>query len=157
MSLMPETASAGDMGRSFFLIGLINRFNNSFQAVVDATFVEISWKQVFFLNCITMFEQPPSIREMADLIGCSHQNAKQILSKLEKLGFVVLRQDPCDKRKQRIVLTKHAQEFRHQFDGPSVEAMQTLFCGVGEAELETTIQVMTKLIAAVDAMREEQK
>lgn len=157
MSLMPETASAGDMDRTFFLIGLINRFNNSFQAVADAAFTEISWKQVFFLNCVTMFEQPPTIREMADLIGCSHQNAKQILSKLEKLNFVAMQQDESDKRKQRIVLTEQAQAFRHQFDGASAAAMQMLFRWIEETELETTIRVMTKLITVVDTMREEQK
>ena len=44
-----------NMGASYYLIGLINRFNNSFQAAADNIFEELSWKQIFFMNCVALF------------------------------------------------------------------------------------------------------
>ena len=133
------------MGRSFFMIGLMNRFNNQFQALADATFEELSWKQVFFLNCVTLFGEPPSIKDVADVVGCSHQNAKQILLKLEKSGFVTMEQDKNDRRRQRIRVTHKAEAFRREFDEPSRNVMERIFAGVGAEELETTIRVITHL------------
>ena len=139
-----------NIGASYYLIGLINRFNNSFQAVADNIFEELSWKQIFFMNCVALFENAPTIRDMADLLGCSHQNAKQILSKLEKQRFVEVYQDPTDKRKQRIMLTEKAVEFRRYYDEPSEQAMQSIFGNISKEELRTTISVFTRLNKNVD-------
>lgn len=137
----------------YYLIGLINRFNNSFQAAADNIFEELSWKQIFFINCVALFEEAPTIREMSDLLGCSHQNAKQILSKLEKQGFVEVHQDSSDKRKQRIILTDKAKVFRILYDEPSKQAMQLIFGNISEEELLTTISVFTRLNKNVDKLK----
>lgn len=142
-----------NMGASYYLIGLINRFNNSFQAAADNIFEELSWKQIFFMNCVALFEDAPTIRDMADLLGCSHQNAKQILSKLEKQRFVEVYQDPADKRKQRIMLTEKAMEFRRHYDEPSEQAMQSIFGNISKEELRTTISVFTRLNKNVDELK----
>ena len=133
------------MGRPFFMIGRMNRFNNQFQAAADAMFRELSWKQVFFLNCVTLFGEPPSIKDVADVVGCSHQNAKQILLKLEKGGFVTMEQDETDRRRQRIRVTHKAEAFRKEFDEPSRHVMERIFAGVDAEELEMTIRVITHL------------
>lgn len=145
------------MGRSFFMIGLMNRFNNQFQALADATFEELSWKQVFFLNCVTLFGEPPSIKDVADLVGCSHQNAKQILLKLEKGGFVIMEQDETDRRRQRIRVTHKAEAFRKEFDELSRCVMERIFAGVGAEELETTIRVITQLDNNLRNYQEEER
>lgn len=145
------------MGRSFFMIGLMNRFNNQFQALADATFEELSWKQVFFLNCVTLFGEPPSIKDVADVVGCSHQNAKQILLKLEKSGFVTMEQDEADRRRQRIRVTRKAEVFQREFDEPSRNVMERIFVGVGAEELETTIRVITHLDDNLRGYQEEKR
>ena len=139
------------------MIGLMNRFNNQFQALADETFEELSWKQVFFLNCVTLFGEPPSIKDMADLVGCSHQNAKQILLKLEKGGFVIMEQDENDRRRQRIKMTHKAEAFRKEFDEPSRCVMERIFAGVGAEELETTIRVITQLDNNLRNYQEEER
>lgn len=105
---------------------------------------------IFFMNCVALFKYAPTIKDMADLLGCSHQNAKQILSKLEKQGFANVYQDPSDKRKQRILLTEKAEEFRRHYDKPSGQAMQSIFENISEEELLTTISVFTRLNKNVD-------
>ena len=56
------------IGTSYYLIGLINRFNNSFQAAADSIFPELSWKQIFFMNCVALFKDVPTIKDMAELL-----------------------------------------------------------------------------------------
>ena len=141
------------IGASYYLIGLINRFNNGFQAAADNIFEELSWKQIFFMNCVALFKDEPTIKDMADLLGCSYQNAKQILSKLERQGFANVFQAPSDKRKQRIMLTEKAKEFRRQYDQPSEQAMQSIFGNISEEELLTTISVFTRLNKNVDELK----
>ena len=142
-----------NMGASYYLIGLINRFGNGFQAAADNIFEDLSWKQIFFMNCVVLFEKAPTIREMADLLGCSHQNAKQILLKLEKHGFAKVCQDSEDKRKQRIILTDKAIEFRRHYEETSEQAMQSIFGNISKEELLTTISVFTRLNKNVDELK----
>ena len=78
----------GDMDKSFFLVGLLNEFMNRFQAAGDRFFEEISWKQCFLIICTGFFKTPPTIKDISEMMGSSHQNIKQILLKLEKLGFL---------------------------------------------------------------------
>ena len=141
------------IGAPYYLIGLINRFNNSFQTAADNMFEELSWKQIFFMNCVALFHSAPTIRDMADLLGCSHQNAKQILSKLEKQGFVKVSQDSADKRKQRIMLTEKAMEFRRHYDESSEQAMESIFGNISKEELLTAISVFTRLNKNVDELK----
>ena len=75
---------------SYFLLGLLSAFDNRFQAIADSTMQEISWKQFFAIICINMCKEKPTIKELAEIMGSSHQNVKQILLKLEKKGFVCI-------------------------------------------------------------------
>ena len=101
---------------SYFLLGLLSAFDNRFQAMADRTMGEITWKQFFAIICVNLCKESPTIMEIAEIMGSSHQNVKQILLKLEKKGFVKLVVDEKDKRKQRIVLTDYCREFCNKND-----------------------------------------
>ena len=73
---------------SYFLLGLLSAFDNRFQAIADKSMKEISWKQFFAIICIDLCKEKPTLKELAEIMGSSHQNVKQILLKLEKKGFV---------------------------------------------------------------------
>ena len=73
---------------SLFLLGLLSAFDNRYQAKADNFFEEISWKQFFAIICINLSKESPTIKELAEIMGSSHQNVKQILNKLEDKGFV---------------------------------------------------------------------
>ena len=148
-----EGANAQGIPEPYFFIGLSNRFNNSFQAAADGLFSDLSWKQVFFINCVALFDAPPTIRDMAVLLGCSHQNAKQLLNKLERAGYVRLETDGADRRKQRICLTEKAVDYRSAHDAASGRAMEQLFAGLDAQELQTAIRVLIHLTRNIDAIR----
>ena len=126
----------------YFLIGLLSAFENRFQTIADNAMQEISWKQFFAIICINMCKEAPTLKELSDILGSSHQNVKQILLKLEKKGFVQFQQDKTDKRKQRIVLTDYCMEFCKKNDEMSRNIMNNMFEGVSEKDIETTIQTI---------------
>ncbi len=130
---------------AYFLIGLLSAFENRFQAVADSAMKEISWKQFFAIICISMCKDKPTVKELAEIMGSSHQNVKQILLKLEKKGFVYITVDEKDKRKQRIELTGYCREFCDKNDEMSANIMKKMFAGVSEEQLQMTIQTIIQI------------
>lgn len=130
---------------SYFLLGLLSAFDNRFQAMADRTMKEISWKQFFAIICINMCKEKPTLKELADIMGSSHQNVKQILLKLEKKGFVKVVTDEKDKRKQRIELTEYCMDFCQKNDEVSSQIMKKMFEGISQEQLQTTIATMIQI------------
>lgn len=130
---------------SYFLLGLLSAFDNRFQAVADRIIGEISWKQFFVIICINLCKESPTIKELAEIIGSSHQNVKQILLKLEKKGFVAILTDRKDKRKQRVELTERCLTFCKDNDEKSEKAMQAMFAGISEEQLRITIRTIMQM------------
>lgn len=130
---------------SYFLLGLLSAFENRFQAVADSTMKEISWKQFFAIICVNLCKDSPTVKELAQIMGSSHQNVKQILLKLEKKGFVSIIVDEKDKRKQRIYLTDYCREFCSKNDEMTTNIMKKMFTGVSEEQLQVTIQTIIQI------------
>ena len=128
-----------------FLIGLLSAFENRFQAVADSFFEEITWKQFFAIICINLCRESPTINELSEVMGSSHQNVKQILLKLEKKGFVEMIADEKDRRKQRIVTTKKCEDFCQRNDQGSKIQMKNIFEGISQEQLVTTIQTISQM------------
>jgi DNA-binding MarR family transcriptional regulator len=138
----------GDMPPQAFLLGLLSAFDNRYQAAADAFFKEITWKQFFAIICINLCKEAPTINELSDVMGCSHQNVKQILLKLEKKGFVSMVPDEYDKRKQRIFVTEEAMAFLEENDNNgqlSQYIIGRIFEGVDDKSLKTTVQTIMKM------------
>lgn len=129
----------------YFLIGLLSAFDNRFQAAADHTMKEISWKQFFAVICINLCKEKPTVQELAEIMGSSHQNVKQILLKLEKKGFVNIIADEHDKRKQRIGLTDYCRDFCEKNDAISANIMKKMFDGISEEQLQMTIRTIIRI------------
>lgn len=139
---------------SYFLLGLLSAFENRFQAVADSTMREISWKQFFAIICINLCKDNPTVKELAEIMGSSHQNVKQILLKLEKKGFVRITIDERDKRKQRIELTDYCKEFCERNDEMTMSIMKKMFRGISEEQLQVTIQTIIQIEDNLKGVRE---
>ncbi len=130
---------------SYFLLGLLSAFDNRFQAVADKLIGEISWKQFFAIICINLCKENPTLKELAEILGSSHQNTKQILLKLEKKGFLNIFADEKDRRKQRIKLTQKCYDFCKENDSKSEKAMETIFDGISRGQLQLTIRTIMQM------------
>ena len=143
-----EKVQFGDMPPQPFLLGLLSAFDNRYQAAADAYLKEITWKQFFAIICINLCKEPPTLNELSDVMGSSHQNVKQILLKLEKRGFVSTTPDEKDKRKQRIFVTDKCRAFLEQNDNNGQQSRYVIgriFNGINEKSLQTTIQTIMKM------------
>ncbi len=138
----------GDMPPQAFLLGLLSAFDNRYQAAADAFFKEITWKQFFAIICINLCREAPTINELSDVMGSSHQNVKQILLRLEKKGFVSTIADAKDKRKQRIIVTDEARTFLEKNDNNGQQSQYIIgriFEGIDEKSLMNTVQTIMKM------------
>ncbi|MCR4989434.1 MAG: MarR family transcriptional regulator [Lachnospiraceae bacterium] len=143
-----ENVEFKDMPPQAFLLGLLSAFDNRYQAAADAFFKEITWKQFFTIICINLCKEAPTINDLSDVMGSSHQNVKQILLRLEKKGFVATVADDKDKRKQRIVVTDAARTFLNENDNNGEQSQYIIgriFDGISEKDLKTTIQTIIKM------------
>ena len=128
-----------------FMLGLLSAFDNRFQACADKFFKEITWKQFFAIICINICKENPTINELSEVMGSSHQNVKQILLKLESKGFVAMIPDKDDKRKQRIVLTEQCMDFCENNDAQSREIIWKIFDGISEEQLVIAIKTIMQM------------
>ena len=139
---------------SYFLLGLLSAFENRFQAVADSAMKEISWKQFFAIICINLCKEKPTVKELAEIMGSSHQNVKQILLKLEKKGFVRITIDESDKRKQRIEITDYCRDFCSKNDETATNIIKKMFAGISEEQLQGAIQTIVQIEDNLKEIRE---
>ena len=130
---------------TFFLLGLMSAFDNRYQAKADSFFEEISWKQFFAIICINLCKESPTIRELSEIMGSSHQNVKQILNKLESKNFIQVITDEEDKRKQRIILTDKTRAFCTEHDEGSRRVVGKIFEGISEEDIITVVKTILQM------------
>ena len=138
----------GQMPPQAFLLGLLSAFDNRYQAAADKYFKEITWKQFFSIICINLCKEPPTLNDLSEVMGSSHQNVKQILLKLESKGFVSMKTDKKDKRKQRFFVTDKCRNFLEENDNQSrtsAQIIEQIFEGVDENSLAVTIDTIMKM------------
>lgn len=136
----------GQMDSKRALFGLFFAFHNRLQAAGDSFYEEITCKQFFLLACLHLFdENPPTANEMAEVMVCSRQSVKEILTSLEKKGFVEFVSDENDMRKRRIVTTKKADALRKKYAKKEVAFIDALYDGISEGAIKSTFRVLTRI------------
>lgn len=133
------------MDAYFFLLGLLSAFDNRYQAKADNFFEEISWKQFFAIICINLCKESPTIKELAEIMGSSHQNVKQILNKLEDRGFVRTISDEKDRRKQRIIITEKTRTFCKEHEEGSQRIVKKIFESIDINDIGITIKTIMQM------------
>lgn len=140
----------------YALFGEFFAFANRLQTAGDTFYEEITCKQFFLAICMSLFtDEEPTPKQLAEVMGCSHQNVKVILDKMEKKGFVKITQDKTDKRKLRISLTKKMAEIGMQRKADQEQFMTALYDGISPEKaketLETLLQIEENLKKITDA------
>lgn len=140
-----EDVEFGDMLPGPFLLGLLSAFENRYQASADRYFKEMTWKQMFLVICINLCKEPPTLKELSEVVGTSHQNVKQLVLKLEKKNFVKIVPDEKDKRKQRIYVTKECEAYYMQHEGETQRVIEKIFEEISQEELMITIKTIMQM------------
>ena len=96
------------------------------------------------------FTAPPSIMEVAQEIGTSHQNIKQLALQLEKRGYLEILRDEKDRRVLRLRLTEKNGEYWKSRAPEHLRFMMGLFTALDDEELEGMNESLAKAIEALN-------
>ncbi|NMD37770.1 MAG: hypothetical protein GYA87_03705 [Christensenellaceae bacterium] len=129
----------------YYLFGMLTVFANRMQTVGDTVFEEITWKQWFALLGSSVLQPLPSVSQVANFLGTSHQNMKQLLLRLQSRGFIKLEKDKADLRRTLIKLTPEYEAFDKKYRESSSIFMDSLFEGISSESLATARQVLYQL------------
>lgn len=147
--------SIEDLEREMFIFGSIFLLSNKLQTVIDHGLSEygLTAKQWFLMATLEeFFPEPPTIKAIADMIGSSHQNVKQLALKLEKNGFVKLEKDEKDKRAMKVILTEKSMQLGKSRNSENIKFFSELFSSVKEKEIQAMYEGFRKLIHKVNDM-----
>ena len=134
------------MDKRFALFGYFFAMSNRLQTVGDRFYEEITCKQFFLMICLRLFGNgAPTINELSEIMGCSHQNVKSIAGKLEEKGYLEIRPDSDDARKLRIRLTNKADSLAKKYQKKELDFIDMLFTGISDKQIETTFKTLEKM------------
>jgi DNA-binding MarR family transcriptional regulator len=143
-----------DFDDEHLIFGLLFMLGNRLQVVGDKFYDEISSKQWFVLLMLNLFgEIHPTMNELSEAVGSSHQNVKQLVLKLEQKGYVELYSDDADKRKCRVKMTDRCDEINQKYRNKQNEFMKTLFSGIDRETLKATSKALVKLEENMEMMK----
>jgi DNA-binding MarR family transcriptional regulator len=107
---------------------------------------QLTIKQFLLIASIESFEEPPSIKEVANMVSTSHQNVKEIADRLEKMGFINIERDEKDKRVLRLKTTeKNARYWESRLDEHE-DLIFTMFNPFTDREIHTFKVLLNKFL-----------
>lgn len=141
----------------FQIFANISQLANKLQNVMDMGMTDITSKQWLPLIMIEHLDHDPTLNEVAEMCGITHQSAKQLIDKLEEKEYAVVRKDEKDKRFLRICLTDKGKEWSAVNFDRNAAFVTRFFSRIGEDELLAFSSVQTTLISDLDRMKNEYK
>ena len=142
-----------DMQDSFYLMGSLFVIANKMGTLLDRELEEfdVTSKQ-WFLSVIidVFFDEPPTLKEAALVMGTSYQNVKQIALKLQEKNLMRLEKDKKDSRIVRLILTPNSYSFWAQTSPKGVIFMNSFYKGFNNEQLVAGRQIMQHLLSNIN-------
>lgn len=138
-----------------FIFGSLFLLANKLQVIGDQYLGKenMTTKQWFLTIMISQFpDNPPTLSEVADLMGSSRQNVKQLALKLEEKGFLLIEKDEKDARALRLKLTEQSKVFWGKRQVQDDEFIAELFRQLSEDEIEAMFKGFDKLFKKIEDM-----
>lgn len=141
-----------------FVIGAISILSNRFNRFADSLHTDITFKQWYLMMMISrMDEDPKNVRDIAEYTGTTRQNVKKMLSALDKKGYVTCERSSVDGRALDVELTKKAQAYFDVTGAVAEKKIDELFEPISNAELNTIVASIQKLMECLDAVEEAEE
>ncbi len=108
---------------------------------------DVTTKQWFLSETIkSLFDTPPTMKELASEMGSSHQNIKQVALKLEQKGLLKLEKDRKDARVTRLRLTELSYDFWEKTDSKGTVFRHNMFKEINKKDIATTRGLLEKML-----------
>ncbi|MDP3066478.1 MAG: MarR family transcriptional regulator [Methanobacteriaceae archaeon] len=119
---------------------------------------QITTKQwLMMIVMANAFQNPPSMQDVADAMSTTHQNVKQLATRLEARGFLNIERDPDNKRILRLKVTKECLEYWEKRRPEDVKSIKSLFHGLENNEIKELFTIMAKLETISEKLYQEAK
>lgn len=133
------------ISEEYAIYGTLFSLSNRIQTIGDKEYTNITMKQHFLLISLGMFEKPPTLKELSELIGCSYQNVKRMADHLQKEGYLKIIQDCNDKRKLLLVSTGKIDVIENLNREKTMLFMSQLYKNISREDLVTTLKTLLKM------------
>lgn len=141
-----------NMDKRYIIFGNIFLLSNRLQTVMDNSIEELTSKQWLTALMLGMFDEPPTLKQLAKICNSSHQNTKQIVSKLEAKGFIKIENDINDLRAIRIHTTDKWVQWNKNNDENSALFISKMFDSLTEEEIKIMNNVQQKIYKNLENM-----
>ncbi len=118
------------MDKRLLVFGYLFRVANRLQSKMDSQMQDLTAKQWFVLLALGLFEEPPTLNQLASACDTSHQNTKQLVMKLEQKGFVAVHHDEKDGRAMRIVTRDKCEQWDKNNEQIATHFVERMFSGM---------------------------
>jgi len=118
---------------------------NRLQAIMDSGLEDITAKQWLALKMIDAFPEPPTLKQISEMSGVTHQSMRQIVDRLIDKGYLEVVPDRKDRRAIRLVKTDAAEITRTKKAGQDVSFVFKLFECLSEEETAIYCSSLAKL------------
>jgi DNA-binding MarR family transcriptional regulator len=141
----------------FAVLAEIVLLANKLQVVMNLGINDITFKQWLPMIMIDKFEFPPTLNELSQCCGITHQSTKQLVNKLEEKGYVSIEQNPNDKRELHISLTDKSRKWSEQNAKMNHDFVYELFSCLTQDEVNMYFEAQHKLLTKLKKIGEEFK
>jgi DNA-binding MarR family transcriptional regulator len=119
---------------------------NRLQTVANMGMREITVKQWLPLVVLGSLDTAPTLKELSELCGITHQSTKRLVKELEKKGFVKIEGDERDKRAIRISVTSKLDEWIKRYSGRNHNFVHRFFSCLSDDEIKIFFTAQGKLL-----------
>lgn len=138
------------------LIAYVNIFicANRLQAIMDKGMEDITARQWLVLTMLGAFSEPPTLKQISELSGVTHQSMRQIADRLEERGLVKIVPDERDRRAIRLIKTEAAEKIRERDTERNYGFVFGLFSCLDKTESEVFCTALEKLCGKLSELKE---
>jgi MarR family transcriptional regulator for hemolysin len=117
---------------------------------------DVTTKQWFLSESIhSLFDYPPTMKELASAMGSSHQNIKQVALKLQQKGLLKLEKDQKDARVTRLKLTEQSRGFWKKTDQKGAIFREKMFKEINKKDIATTRALLENMLINLTKIENE--
>ena len=121
---------------------------NRMQTAGEKLQTKISMKQWLLLAMTACCQEPRTLTNIGNLMGCSRQNVKKLALALEKKGFVHLQLS--NNNSVLVELTEEVQRYTEEIGERQMKALSLLFSDFSEEEIEQLFFLYSKLYTGLE-------
>lgn len=143
--------------KKLLVFGYLFRVANRLQSKMDMQMNDLTAKQWFVILALGLFEQPPTLKQLASACDTSHQNTKQLVMKLAEKGFVTIYNDDKDGRAMRIEAGEKIEQWDKDNEQMAMQFIDDMFFGMDTDEVAMLSGSLMKLFDNLDHINRRNK